>query len=155
MYSIVLAAVDGSVRSRGVLDAALEIADRFDGSVHLFQSVAVPPEFPAAAHMTPDGLPEFLENEARLALQELAGAHSRVHIEPPDMTTSQPWRSIIGAATKIQADLIVIGSHGHGGWDRILGTNASKVADHADRSVLVVHERHGATGSLAGVKSSS
>ena len=51
MYAVILAAVDGSARSRGVLDAALAIAERFDGRVHLFQSVAVPPEFPAAAHM--------------------------------------------------------------------------------------------------------
>jgi nucleotide-binding universal stress UspA family protein len=153
MYSIILAPVDGSIRSRGVLDAALEIADRFDGRVHLFRSVAVPAEFPAAAHMQPDRLPEFLENEARRSLEELAASHSRIRIEPPDMTTAQPWRSIIEAAAKIQADLIVIGSHGYGGWDRILGTNASKVADHADRSVLVVHERHGA--SVASVSSSS
>jgi len=144
MYSVILAAVDGSTRSRGVLDAALDIAERFDARVHLFRSVAVPPEFPAAAHMPPDRLPEILEKEGRRSLTELAAGNARVRIEAPDMTTAQPWRAIIGAAANIEADLIVIGSHGHGGWDRILGTNASKVADHADRSVLVVHERHDA-----------
>ena len=141
MYAVILAAVDGSARSRGVLDAALAIAERFDGRVHLFQSVAVPPEFPAAAHMLADGLPEFVEKEVRSSLAELAAGNPRAHIEPPDMTTPHPWRAIIGAAERLQAELIVIGSHGHSGWDRILGTNASKVADHADRSVLVVHER--------------
>jgi len=144
MYSVILAAVDGSVRSRGVLDAALELADRFDAQVHLFRSVAVPPEFPAAAHMPADGLPEWLEKEGRRARAERAAGHPRARIEAPDMTTSQPWKAILAAAVRIKADLIVIGSHGHGGWDRILGTNASKVADHADRSVLVVHERRDA-----------
>jgi nucleotide-binding universal stress UspA family protein len=141
MYSVLLAPVDGSVRSRSVLDAALEIAERFDARVHLFRSVAVPPEFPAAAHMPPDDLPKFLEEEARRSLTELAAGHARVRIEAPEMTLAQPWRSIISAAGRIHADLIVIGSHGYGGWDRVLGTNASKVADHAECSVLVVHER--------------
>ena len=142
MYSVILAPVDGSSRSRGVLAAALEIADRFDAAVHLFRAVAVPPEFPAAGHMPPDTLPKFLEEEARRSLAELATGQVRVRIEPPDMTTAQPWRAIIAAAAKLKADLIVIGSHGYGGWDRVLGTNASKVADHAQCSVLVVHERH-------------
>ncbi len=94
--------------------------------------------------MPPDRLPAILEQEGRRSLTELAAGNARVRIEAPDMTTARPWRAIIEAGAKLEADLIVIGSHGHGGWDRILGTNASKVADHADRSVLVVHERHDA-----------
>ena len=35
-------------------------------------------------------------------------------------------------------DLIVIGSHGFGTIDRILGTTAAKVVNHAERNVLVV-----------------
>jgi nucleotide-binding universal stress UspA family protein len=34
--------------------------------------------------------------------------------------------------------LIVIGAHGYGIVDRILGTTAGRVVNHADRSVLVV-----------------
>ncbi len=142
MYSVVLAAVDGSARARGVFEAALEIAERFDARLHLFRSVAIPPEFAAAAPMPRDRLPEILEDQARQSLSELAANHARVHIEELDVTAAQPWRAIIAAAAKVQADLIVIGSHGHSGWDRVLGTNASKVTDHADRSVLVVHQRY-------------
>jgi nucleotide-binding universal stress UspA family protein len=149
VYSIILAPVDGSARSRGVVEAALEIARHFNAHVHLFRSIAVPPEFPAAAHMLPDGLPEFLEDEARRSLQQLAAKDARVRVEPPDMTTARPWRSILRAAARIQADLIVIGSHGYGGWDRILGTTASKVVDRADISVLVVHEHRNPSASGA------
>jgi nucleotide-binding universal stress UspA family protein len=35
-------------------------------------------------------------------------------------------------------DLIMVGSHGYSGVDRLLGTTAAKVVNHADRSVLVV-----------------
>jgi len=142
MYSIILAAVDGSDRSRGVLNAALEVAERFDAQVHLVRAVSVPPEFPAAAAAAPrDSLSDLLAKEARGLLVELAAANPRVHVEDPDLTTPQPWRAIIGAAAKVGADLIVVGSHGYGGWDHVLGTNAAKVADRAERSVLVVHER--------------
>ena len=40
-------------------------------------------------------------------------------------------------------DLIVIGSHGYGAIDRVLGTTAAKVVNHADRTVLVVREKPG------------
>ncbi|MGO9831500.1 MAG: universal stress protein [Myxococcaceae bacterium] len=143
MFSVILAAVDGSARAGSVFEAAFQLAERFDARLHLFRSVAVPPEFAAAAPMPRDRLPEFLEDEARRSLSGLAAQHARVHIEPLDVTTAQPWRAIIAAAARLQADLIVIGSHGHSGWDRVLGTTASRVANHAERSVLVVHERRG------------
>jgi len=104
-------------------------------------SVVVPPEFPAAGHMPPDPLPAILERDALSYLEKLAAGRPQIQVEPPDMTTAQPWRAIIQAATNAKADLIVIGSHGHSGWDYIIGTNASKVADRAGRNVLVVHER--------------
>ena len=100
----------------------------------------MPADFPAAAHMPPDPLPAFLENEAREFLATLARGDLRIDCEAPELTMVQPWRAIIAFAEKIRADLIVIGSHGHSGWARVLGTNASKVVDHADRNVLVVHE---------------
>jgi nucleotide-binding universal stress UspA family protein len=49
-----------------------------------------------------------------------------------------PWDGICRAARERDADLIVIGSHGYSGLDRILGTVAGKVVNHADRNVLVV-----------------
>jgi nucleotide-binding universal stress UspA family protein len=36
--------------------------------------------------------------------------------------------------------LIVIGSHGFSGIDRLLGTTAGRVVNHADRSVIVVRD---------------
>ena len=56
-------------------------------------------------------------------------------------TTIAEKDSLLQAATRLNADLIVIGSHGHGGWDRILATNAARVADFSDRNVLIVHDR--------------
>ena len=143
MFKTILAAVDGSPRAPAVVEAALELAERFDARVHLFRAIAVPPDFPAAAHNAPDYAPSLLEAQVRDALGVLAAASPRIVVEPPDLGTAQPWRAILKAAERVGADLIVVGSHGYHGWDRVLGTNASKVADHADRNVLVVHPRQG------------
>jgi len=48
------------------------------------------------------------------------------------------WDSIVRTAGEVDADLIVVGSHGYTGVDRLLGTTAAKVVNHADRNVLVV-----------------
>ncbi|MDF2530402.1 MAG: universal stress protein [Gammaproteobacteria bacterium] len=48
---------------------------------------------------------------------------------------------IVRLADKIQADIIVIGSHGHGGVKRLLGSTASSVLHHANCDVLVVRIR--------------
>ena len=36
--------------------------------------------------------------------------------------------------------MIVIGSHGYDTLDKVLGTTAAKIVNHADRSVLVVRD---------------
>jgi nucleotide-binding universal stress UspA family protein len=142
MFSVILAAVDGSERSAGVLGAAAEIARRCHGRVHLYRSLAIPPEFPAAARMPPDKLPAILLEEARRELQTLAAGYSDLVIEEPSLNDPpQAWRGILEAGNRLDANLIVIGSHGYGGWDRVLGTTAANVVNRADRSVLVVHDR--------------
>jgi hypothetical protein len=48
-----------------------------------------------------------------------------------------PWHVICDAARDEGAALVVIGSHGYRGIDRLLGTTASKVVDYAKQSVLL------------------
>ena len=48
------------------------------------------------------------------------------------------WDAICREARETNADLIVIGSHGHSRLARMLGTTAAKVVNNADRNVLVV-----------------
>jgi nucleotide-binding universal stress UspA family protein len=142
MFAVILAAVDGSERSPGVVRAASAIARQGMGRVHLYRSVTIPQEFPAAARMPPDKLPAILMEHARRDLEALASDYSDIVIEEPAMNDPpQAWRSILKEADRLDADLIVIGSHGFGGWDHVLGTTAAKVVNHAHRNVLVVHER--------------
>ncbi len=51
-----------------------------------------------------------------------------------------PWQTICERAGVEGVDLVVIGSHGYGGLDRLLGTTAAKVVNHAPCSVVVIRE---------------
>jgi len=141
MIHRILAAIDTSPRAPGVLSAAREIAARFGARLHVYQAVYVPPDIPAAAHTQDDGTDDQLRGLARKRLAAMVADAPDVVLEPLEFGVGQPWRAILAAAKRIDADLIVMGSHGYGGFDRLIGTTAGKVVNHASRSVYVVHER--------------
>jgi nucleotide-binding universal stress UspA family protein len=144
MIARILVALDGSPRAPGVLEKAGEIAARFGARLHPLRAIFVPPEFPAAAAGSgPDPLPARLTHAAREDIARIiarAGVRG-VAMEPPIIRIGQPWRLILEVGDEIDADLIVIGSHGYSGLDRILGTTATRVSNLALRDVLVVHDR--------------
>jgi nucleotide-binding universal stress UspA family protein len=83
---------------------------------------------------------EFMEGQAREALSKCAASlcqelRSRHAIE---VVVATPWQAVCFSAQAHEVDLIVIGSHGYGGLDRVLGTTAARVVNHALCSVLVV-----------------
>jgi nucleotide-binding universal stress UspA family protein len=139
VISTILAAVDASPRAPAVLAAAREVAGRFGARLHVFRAVYVPPDIPAGAHSSDDRGEGLMRTEAARELRELVGDAPGVVQEEPVLTDEPPWRSILAAADRVDADLIVIGSHGYRGLDRILGTNAARVVNLGRRSVLVVH----------------
>ena len=52
-----------------------------------------------------------------------------------------PWDGICRTAIEQDADPIVLGSRGYGTLERLLGTTAAKVVNHADRPVMVVRPK--------------
>ena len=63
-----------------------------------------------------------------------------VRFASPVIVDGDPWRRILDVGARLNVDLIVVGNHRHHGVERVLGTVASRVVNHADRSVLVVRE---------------
>lgn len=135
--ALYLVALDGSSRSQKVLETARDLAAKQGAELVLFHAVALPTSLPPRAlAMTPSDLEQDLEKGAQEELERLAaqaGVRAKIHVK-----LGQPWRAICEAARETSADLVFIGSHGYGGWDRLLGTTAAKVVDHLDRSVVVV-----------------
>ena len=144
MIARVLVALDGSPRARGVFEAAAELAGKFGSTLHVLRVVVVPPEFPAAAAGNlADPLPGYLLKAASEDLLRItsgaAGLNARM--ASPIVRVGEPWRVIIALSDELDVDVVVLGSHGYGTLDRILGTTAGRVANMATRNVLVVHER--------------
>jgi universal stress protein F len=136
-----LVCLDGSKNETHVLSAAVALARECRAQVLLFRSIGIPADLPAAAYsMSIDEVPRLLQRQAEAALTELAKG------VPPELyaglrvSIGVPWPTIERAAEEEDVDLIVIGSHGYHGLDRVLGTTAAKVVNHANRSVLVVRD---------------
>jgi nucleotide-binding universal stress UspA family protein len=138
----VLAALDGSVRAPAVFSAAAEIAVAHKAQLHLLRVVEVPAEFPPAAHVShPDSLAHMMRRNAERELVELARGGADLVTSYAVVLASEAWRAILDAAASISADLLVIGTHSKRGLERILGTTASRIINHADRDLLIVHPR--------------
>ncbi len=135
----ILVALDASPRAVPVLDSAVDLARRTGAKVTMYRSVSLPPEIPTQLYMSSDGdLKQLLTDTARKELEALSSKVPAELLEAITVEVASPWDGICRAAKSIDADLIMVGSHGYHGLDRILGTTAAKVVNHADRSVLVV-----------------
>ena len=134
-----LVALDGSTRARGVLEAGIVQAKTTGAKLVLFRAVGLPVDLPfTAIALSPEEVLKVLEERARIELGELASAMAAGLPYEIRIETGSAWQAICETARAVAADLIVIGSHGYGGLDRVLGTTAARVVNHADRSVLVV-----------------
>ena len=80
-------------------------------------------------------------SQARAGLRGFMDGAPAVRFGPPIVVEGDPWRRVLEVSRQLDVDLIVMGSHRYHGLDRVLGTVAAKVVNHADRNVLVVHER--------------
>jgi nucleotide-binding universal stress UspA family protein len=136
----ILVCLDTSPRAPHVLAAAVDLARRTGAKLTLFRSVGLPPEL---AHddvfgVSPNTLVEKLLGTAKADLTEHRASIPSEVFGGVEVRVGTPWNAICTEAAALEVDLIVIGSHGYGGLDRLLGTTAAKVVNHADRSVLVV-----------------
>jgi len=138
----IVVGLDASSRAPDVLEAARELALRTGGKLILFRAVGVPHEIPVEAYsMTPAQLAEMLERAAKEYLDAVAAGLPAGTVVETVTHIGTPWQGLCNAADQHRADLIVIGSHGYSGLDRVIGTTAAKVVNHAKQSVLVVRGR--------------
>jgi nucleotide-binding universal stress UspA family protein len=135
----ILVGLDGSDRAPGVLKAAIEFARSRGHKLVLFRSFGVPPEMPPDVWKLEEGsLIETLRTHAQEYLDACASGVPKDMLAEVRVEVGVPWQSACSVAKAMHAELIVIGSHGHGAFDRLLGTTAAKVVNHAECSVLVV-----------------
>lgn len=135
----ILVALDASPRAPRVLHAAIELSVPLGAQLRLFRCVTLPTEIPQTFWRTPelDMTPVLIE-QADAEIRELAHAVPPERLESAVARVGVPWDMICREAKDFEADLLVMGAQGHGLLDRLLGTTASKVADHAPCNLLMV-----------------
>jgi nucleotide-binding universal stress UspA family protein len=135
----ILVALDASERAPAVLAAAARLAELGDAKLIVFRAIGIPVDLPRdLLSMPAPRLDDRLLAHARADLERLAGTIEPQLVERVTAELGTAWDAIVREARRAEVDLIVIGSHGFGGLDRLLGTTAARVVNHADRNVLVV-----------------
>jgi nucleotide-binding universal stress UspA family protein len=135
----ILVGADGSPREPKVLDAAIALAKDHGGKVYVARAMMVPISIPTAVWtLQGEDFSQFLVEHGNKELQATA---ERIPAElRGELLTrlGQPADVLVELAEELDADVVVIGSHGYGGIDRVLGTTAAKVVNRAPCSVYVV-----------------
>ena len=135
---LILVCLDGSPAQTTVLDAAAKLAGALGAKMILFHAVAIPVHLPQQAlALPPTDVGGLLSDMARTQLEELAAARAPL-VERVQVEIGTAWRAVCDTAKADGVDLVFIGSHSYGGLDRLLGTTAAKIVDHAPCSVYVV-----------------
>lgn len=131
-----LVALDNSSRAPLVLGAASRLAELTGSQLVLFRAVTAEPVSVEQLGTAADAA-DLLVRRAHDDLTLLARSCT-APIEAIATDLATPADGILHAARERDVDLVVIGSHGHGLLERLLGTTAQKVVERADRNVLVV-----------------
>jgi len=140
-FERILVATDFSDGSQQALEYALRIAEKFDSELTLVHVWEAPSYAYATDLYLPVDVMASLEGAAVAQLEQATtelkarfpGAKSRLH-------TGSPWQEVLGAATEVKADLIVMGTHGRRGLERaLLGSVAERVVRMSRVPVLTVH----------------
>jgi nucleotide-binding universal stress UspA family protein len=142
----VVAGTDGSPNAEAAVRRAADIA-KADGAVlHLVTAFPDAPTYSetiaSSAKRDRIDLREVAEGVLSRTAEELRGEGLEV---VTDAREGDPAQVILDVAREQDADLVVIGAHGLTGIRRfLLGSVASKLAHHADCSLMIVREKSGA-----------
>lgn len=135
----ILCPIDFSEPSETALDYAVDLASKFEADVEVVHVYQLP------VYALPDGAmmagPEFTTKvtaELQKALDELAskkdGAKLSTHL-----VEGIPYKEIVRMAGELDADLVVMGTHGRTGIKHLLlGSVAERVVRSSERPVITV-----------------
>lgn len=122
-------------------DYAMDLAEKLGASVTVMHAYEVPVYgFPDGVVLTSE-MSGQIERAARTALDGVAARGARPGVTVRVALRQGPaWSEIDGAARQLEADLVVMGTHGRKGVARaLLGSVAEKVVRTASVPVLTVH----------------
>jgi nucleotide-binding universal stress UspA family protein len=143
MYKHILVPVDGSSTSLQAVGQALAIAKAFGSAVTAIY-VLDPYPFTGVGTEFAYGQAQYVTAAMAEAKEALTAAREQVEaagvkVDTRVVEAHTTWRGIVETADTVQADLLVMGSHGRHGLDKlVLGSVTQRVLQHITQPVLVV-----------------
>ncbi len=143
MFKHLLVPIDGSPTSQLAVDKAIGLARAFSSAVSVL-FVIDPYPFAGVGADFAYGQAQYMSAARAEANEALAAARKAFEVAGVQVNASlveahMVWRGIVEAADAGGADLIVMGSHGRSGIEKmVLGSVAQRVLSHARQPVLVV-----------------
>lgn len=145
MFKNILIPVDGSPTALLAIDKGVAIAEVFNSTVTLIH-VIDPYAFSGLGNDFSYGQAEYLESATREGHTAIAAARQAfearsIPVNGSVVEGSAIYQAILDAAELVGADLVVMGSHGRRGLEKlVLGSVTAQVLSHAHLCVLVVRE---------------
>ena len=141
----ILIATDGSLSAEHAVEIGLELAEEHRAEpifVHVAPTLEVLPIGIVGMGAAPVSVPHALGEHDRLCLDKgVKLAEERGLEARTKLLTGNPAKEIVGYADSIDADLIVVGSHGHSAVSgALLGSVSRGVLRRTTRPVLIVRE---------------
>ncbi|MEW5790242.1 MAG: universal stress protein [Pseudomonadota bacterium] len=145
LFQRILAPVDYSDLAALAARMAAELAAQQQAELTLLHVFAPPIIYPELPETAVPPLLETTEEIRAIAEREMQALTDRLRADYPRLqgrvveSADRPASAIADVAKEINADLIVIGSHGRSGLSRLLlGSTADRVVHEAPCAVLVV-----------------
>ena len=145
MFKNILVPVDGSPTSQQAVSRAVALAKAFDGAITAIY-VIDPYPFTGVGTDFSYGQAQYLEAAAAEAHEAIRAAREAVEaagvkIDTRVVEAHTAWRGILETAGALGSDIVVMGSHGRRGFEKLmLGSVAQRVLAHAHVPVLVVRD---------------
>ncbi|MDO8250741.1 MAG: universal stress protein [Rhodoferax sp.] len=145
MFKHILVPIDGSATAHLAVEKAIGLAKVFGSRVTAI-FVIDPYPFTGVGTDFAYGQAEYLNAataEANAAIKDAKTAFDAagVSADTSVVEAHAAWRGVVQAAESLQADLIVMGSHGRSGLEKlVLGSVTQAVLSHTRLPVLVVRD---------------
>lgn len=143
MFERILLPTDGSEAVEPAIEAALDIAARYDATLHVLYIVDASSVVAGAGDGFTgiDNLLSELEASGREAADKIVARAESAEIEAQTaVRQGSPREDILTYAAEQDVDLIVMGTHGRTGVKRtLLGSVTEAVVRHAEIPVMTVH----------------
>ncbi len=132
----IVVATDGSKYSEAAVNAAINYAKTFKSALKILNVINVTAEF----HERSPGLVEELISQVTSDLDNIKNKAQQEGVDAETFVREgEPYKVIVDVAKQLNADVIVMGSHGRTGMERLLmGSVTERVIGHAECAVLVV-----------------